>query len=549
MQTSARQALGAAATVVACIFPFAAGPSPTAQPHLFALGALACSTALFGFHRINRLVVVLAACALAILLARSGTYPSISVAAAASVVLAVLSFHTGAKLGRERAASDFLVAAVVIAALINGIEGLLQYFGLAGGLWPWVPESLARGVAVGVFGQTNLFAGFLCCGLICTAWLLHNGRISPSMAWFFAALLALGIAASASRIGSVCIVALAVGGYVWRRDQSQAVTRLLMGNVLLYAGSSVLMPWLAQLHGFEARGVGTRLLGVGTDTRWALWQNSIDMLRVHPWAGWGWGEFAYAHYITPHQHRFEPGQLVGNAHNLVLHLAVELGLPIALLLASLMLFAVVRCKPWAAAKKGHQFAWGLLLVIGIHSLFEFPLWSPHNVFLAAFAAGFLAPAGSAPVQRDAVGLRLGAIVLVLLTVAAWVQYRKLIALAEVPPREIQARQRAMDAAADAWMFAGHVDFARFSAMVKSQADPADIRRVAERLLHFSAEPAVIEPLLSASWNLGERSAFDFHAERYCQAFPVQYARWRVARSPERDEARHREPSTICHVPN
>jgi O-antigen ligase len=544
MQGHVRHALGAAAVAAACLFPFAQGPSPVAQTHLFAFGALAGATALMGFQRINGWAAALVAGALLLLLLRSGTYPGPSATAAAFVAFAALCFHTGIRLEKERHARDFLLWAIVLAALINAVEGLLQYFGLAGGLWPWVPESLARGVAFGAFAQTNLFAGFLCCGLVCIAWLLHDRRLSPSMAWFLVVLLELGIAASASRVGLLCIAALAAAGYIWRRGQSLAVTRLLAGNALIYAACWALLPWLAALHGFQGRSVGARLLGTGSDSRWALWQNSIDMMMVHPWAGWGWGEFGYAHYAVLHERRFVPGEVVDNAHNLVLHLAVELGLPLALLLVALVLYALVRGKPWASAARGQQFAWGLLLVVGIHSMVEYPLWSPHNVFLAALAAGHLAGAKGPPARGSSVALGMSAVVLVFLSVAASLQYRKVQAAYDTPMRAMQAKQLATEAAADAWMFSGYVDFARLALMVNSQAQPAAIRDLAERLLHFSAEPAVIEPLLGALWKMGEREKFDFHARRYCQAFPARHAQWRAARSPDRD-GRHREPTGPC----
>jgi O-antigen ligase len=544
MQGHVRHALGAAAVVAACLFPLAAGPSPVAQHHLFAFAALACSATLIGFQRINGWVAASAAGALLLLLLRSGTYLPPSATAAAFVALAGLCFHTGARLEREHDARDFLVGAIVLAALINAVEGLLQYFGLAGGLWPWVPESLARGVAFGAFAQTNLFASFLCCGLVCIAWLLHNRRLSPSMAWFFVVLLELGIAASASRVGLLCIGALAVAGYIWRHGQSPAVTRLLAGNALVYAGCWALLPWLAALHGFQGRGVGARLLGTGSDSRWALWQNSIDLAMVHPWAGWGWGEFGYAHYAVLHGRRFQPGEVVDNAHNLMLHLAVEFGLPMALVLAALLLYALVRGKPWASSTHGQQFAWGLLLVIGIHSLVEYPLWSPHNVFLAAVAAGYLVGAKGPPTRGSSIALGVSAVVLVFLSVAASLQYRKVQAAYETPMRAKQAKQLANEAAAGAWMFSGYVDFARLAMMVNSGAEPAAIRDLAERLLHFSAEPAVIEPLLSALWKMGERESFDFHARRYCQAFPARYAQWRAIRAPNRDD-HNREPAGPC----
>jgi len=104
-----------------------------------------------------------------------------------------------------------------------------------------------------------------------------------------------------------------------------------------------------------------------------LWANVWHLILQKPWTGWGWGELDYAHYIT-----LFPGTrfcvLLDNAHNLPLHLAVELGLPLALLVSGLVLWWVWRARPWAETDPVRQLAWGILAVVGLHSMLEFPLW-------------------------------------------------------------------------------------------------------------------------------------------------------------------------------
>ena len=97
------------------------------------------------------------------------------------------------------------------------------------------------------------------------------------------------------------------------------------------------------------------------------------LILQKPWTGWGWGELDYAHYIT-----LFPGArfcvLLDNAHNLPLHLAVELGLPFALLVCGVASLWVWRARPWAETDPVRQLAWGILAVVGLHSMLEFPLW-------------------------------------------------------------------------------------------------------------------------------------------------------------------------------
>lgn len=81
----------------------------------------------------------------------------------------------------------------------------------------------------------------------------------------------------------------------------------------------------------------------------------------------------YAHYMT-----LFPGErfcvLLDNAHNLPLHLAVELGVPVAALLCFAVLAWVWKARPWSETDPARQLAWGILALVGLHSMLEFPLW-------------------------------------------------------------------------------------------------------------------------------------------------------------------------------
>ena len=67
-------------------------------------------------------------------------------------------------------------------------------------------------------------------------------------------------------------------------------------------------------------------------------------------------------------------EIMGNAHNLPLHLAAELGLPLALLVCATLLGLVLRARPWRETDATRQLGWSVLAVIAVHSLLEYPLW-------------------------------------------------------------------------------------------------------------------------------------------------------------------------------
>jgi hypothetical protein len=147
-------------------------------------------------------------------------------------------------------------------------------------------------------------------------------------------------------------------------------------GLLLYALAGWMLPaLLLDWTGFTTDGVFARLASdpQSMGSRRELWANVLYLIAQKPWTGWGWGELDYAHYIT-----LFPGErfsvLLDNAHNLPLHLAVELGLPVAAVACGAVVAWVVRARPWQETDAVRQLAWGALAIIGLHSMVEFPLW-------------------------------------------------------------------------------------------------------------------------------------------------------------------------------
>ncbi len=133
---------------------------------------------------------------------------------------------------------------------------------------------------------------------------------------------------------------------VWGLWRQPRVLRLLVTAVLAYAVATLALPWLLGLDP-AAHGMLARLRGgePACASRKVLWSNVLDLILQKPWLGWGWGELDYAHYATLYAGpRF--CEILDNAHNLPLHLAVELGIPVALLVCGLGTWWALRQRPW-----------------------------------------------------------------------------------------------------------------------------------------------------------------------------------------------------------
>jgi O-antigen ligase len=268
-------------------------------------------------------------------------------------------------------------------------------------------------------------------------------------------------------------------------------------------------------------------------SRLTLWANVWQAVMQKPWLGWGWGELGYAQFMTlTTGPRF--CDLLDNAHNLPLHLAVSFGLPLALLLVALVLALVWRGQPWRAAQPGARLAWAVLGVVGLHSLLEYPLWyGPFQIavllaVLQLWAGGALPGQAARSLLSGTRARAAGAVAALVLAGFCGVvaqSYERVSRLYSIeaaravvfdPFNELQYH--------DIFLFVNEVAFSRLSMPVKN-GRPEDQYAFAQQLLHYSAEPRVIERVLESAQRLGRADEVAFYKARYAQAFPERFIEW------------------------
>lgn len=521
---------------VAWLFPFALGPSPLWMSQIVVVGSLSFACLLIGPSVLPGLANLAFVAACGVIVGGRGTYAVEALWGVLALLGCWCAAGAGARARQESAVATIWMLGLLGAAVGNAVEGLLQYFGLAGGFWPWVVDPLQRGLAYGAMRQPNLLATLLCSGVVAAVYLSERRKLTASMGWLLIGVLQACLVATGSRIGVVEVVSLGLMALVWRRQASPLMLRMLWGQALLFILWSAVLPWLAHLHGFEAlRSTASRFGGSGSDGRWAMWSNTLELIAQRPWTGWGWRELGYANYVGGYTVRAEG--LVDHAHNLPLQLAVELGIPVAVLFCTFVAWSLWRAAPWRSRLPEQQVAWLVLLVIGLHSLVELPLWSGGFVFLAGFALGQLLPPAGFQLSQAGSVLRLtfyaiGGI-LVLTSLGAWTQYSRVSRVYEVSSRlHPEESRKAIQQASSAWMLEGHLSFAALRETTVTSENAAQVLGVTERLLHFSAEPRVIEALLASLALLGDTERYRQQVQLYCRVFPKNFDRWRGSLPPE-----------------
>ena len=447
------------------------------------------------------------------------------------------------------------------AGLLSAAMGLLQYFGASAGLQPWV-NLTAPGEAFANLRQRNQFASLTNMALAALICLVALKMCAPTdtkktnrsdhltgLALPAAALLAVGTAASASRTGMLQLALLCVLAAVWGLWRQVQIRRLLLTAVLAYGLAVFLLPVLAGLDP-SVSGIVARLRAGDAPcaSRLTLWSNVLHLIAQKPWLGWGWGELDYAHFMTLYnQSRF--CDILDNAHNLPLHLAVELGVPLALMVCSGAAWWVLRQRPWQEADPVRQMAWTVLAVIGLHSLLEYPLWyGPFQMavslcvlLLGVRRAKSTPPSRSKPAaqaiypiypsNKPLVTVFIASVAMIIIafgSYAAW-DYHRISQIYLAPEARSKAYQLdTLEKIRPSWLFSQQV---RFAELVTTPLSPANAQwtfDTAQALLHYSPEQRVIEKVIESAVMLGRDDDALAYLARYKAAFPADHARWALA---------------------
>ena len=321
---------------------------------------------------------------------------------------------------------------------------------------------------------------------------------------------------------------------LWPGPHRRLRLELCLAAVLAYVLSAVLLPLsLEAFTGLVPDTVWGRINGgEGCSSRIVLWSNVVHLIGLKPWQGWGWGELDYAHYLTLYpRDRF--CDILDNAHNLPLHLAVEFGLPLAALLLGLFSWWVYREKPWRESDPTRQMSWSVLATILLHSMLEYPLWyGPFQIaFLLCLGLLRSRPATSKPVAlpRPWAPARMALLTLALyaaLGYTAW-DYRR-VSQIYLPPEARDAEYRVDPLAhiRGSVLFGSQVRFAELTTTPLTRDNAQWTFDTALALLHFSPEPRVIEKVIESAAMLGRVQEAQAHLARFRAAFPQDYVRWK-----------------------
>ncbi|OHC63535.1 MAG: hypothetical protein A2040_11275 [Rhodocyclales bacterium GWA2_65_19] len=323
-------------------------------------------------------------------------------------LLLVLGRHLADTLGLVRLA-DVLAGAVALAALIGAVVALMQWLGVAHEM-PWIfPNS--SGAIYANLGQVNHHAHFSWLGIASAFYLCGRARLSRRLLWLLVLLLGFGSVLSGSRsVFLYPLVLLAALAWAHRRDPQGPAARLVADAAMLLPVLVVLnfvgawaaprVPdfwvWLGgilsspDVGSMAIKAGGSAMAGdrlyqevSGSSIRLAILRTAWSAFVDHPWLGQGVGNYPWASFVAAAGRTGEERFMVAeHAHNIILQVFVEFGVPVA---AAVIFLLVLWAKhflrqPW---RLEHAWCAAVLGMGAVHSLLEYPLW--YSYFLGPTA--------------------------------------------------------------------------------------------------------------------------------------------------------------------
>lgn len=502
--TPLRAVVPAAAAIAAATLPallaWNVSPSPTFLNQALALALWGAFVAVGASASPGRgpwalwAVFALAAAAAAWAWGPGGVPGSLALSAIGLLVAASLLVAGGAGM-RRGSDSVALFAAfcwgMLVAGVASALIALVQVFAPALADGDLIARSGFAGRAVGNLRQPNHLSTLLLWACIAVVALAGLRRLPWRAALSLLALLVFALGLTGSRTGLVGALLIGAWALIDRRLSRTSRALALAVPALFALAWALMLAWAAWSH--LALGAASRS-GEGdlSSSRFAIWANTLAMIREQPWAGVGFGEFNLAWTLTPFPGR--PTAFFDHTHNLPLQLLVELGLPLGLLVLALLVWTLWRGLVAAGRVEGDagtaaRAAMLFVLMVGLHSLLEYPLWYAYFLLPAAWAWGFAlggddrrpaAPAPGRPAARWPVAagfvLALGAAVAVL-------DYARVAAIFVARPGLAPLEQR-IEAGRRSWFFAHHADYALVTAggADRTPAATADFARTVHYLL-------------------------------------------------------------------
>lgn len=274
--------------------------------------------------------------------------------------------------GHQRAEASLRTLAVTV--LAGAVMSVLLALAQVCELWSsegWIATVNGYRRPGSNMGQANHFATLALMGMASLVYLYRVSVLYRSISILLTLLLLLGLAVSESRTAFLGMASLTVW---WLWKEAGFARRRGYGIAAAVWGVYLAMRWwwpafITALQLVDTSGLELRRSLADVGLRQIVWEQLFGAVGVRPWFGWGFGGVSEALTAVAHEHL--TSSPFTYAHNILLDMAIWMGIPIAVGLSILMgvwVFSRLR----RAQDHSTWYCWAMVLPFAVHSLLEFP---------------------------------------------------------------------------------------------------------------------------------------------------------------------------------
>jgi len=340
----------------------------------------------------NRLTVYLTVIASYLILdifINAPTYPSIQWLYIGSLLLSSLVAIVISSLCHEQGYKKVLVVVccgLMVGAMLQDAVVILQTLHQE---WTmgWIYYVASGQAYSGNIGQRNLLAHYLSWGVLASAYLVHQKKIGTITGWSIVIIQAAILGAVNSKTLILYMLAIMTMLFVikvWQKQIPKSSIKMLAFIVVLVIFfQAFTLPVISSLQDNLTTNISSIERFTNNpeyNSRLNEWYKAWLIFLENPWFGSGWGSYGYEGFVMSSEPHF-PANPYGNSlfshsHNLILNLLAETGIIGTLVILGGFGYVL---KPVFISKWQAEivFISSLLIVTGIHSLVEFPLWYVH----------------------------------------------------------------------------------------------------------------------------------------------------------------------------
>ncbi|WP_342063568.1 Wzy polymerase domain-containing protein [Acinetobacter pittii] len=280
----------------------------------------------------------------------------------------------------------FLTCFIVFLGFLSSLVAILQWLNLDKNSI-WIAELYGNRPYANL-AQTNQLSTFLILSVLSCWYLFEKGKFNNILLTFICMVCIFSIALTQSRVAWINMIFITTSYLIFIKKYSFRLEKKFFSCFALWFMLCIIfLPTLNSIlsNFFVVTNTNSALVRVSSGyQRLDIWSQMFHALLLKPWEGYGWHQTTAAQFSIVDQ--YPTKEWASSAHNLFIDLIIWCGIPIGLLLIIYILYLYIKIIKNTVNTEGF-ISIVMISVVGIHSMFEYPLYYSYFLFLVGLFIG------------------------------------------------------------------------------------------------------------------------------------------------------------------